>query len=686
MVKVFLRESASACLEQLKGLCSSLTNACILVPNRTYQQNCIKFCTPNVPIFTPSQWMEILGLRPLKFEESLFLNTYDPFDDPANNNTNLLQAYPESFQQTWLNWMKEHGIHHFSDSTQTRIKNFPFNSVILYGHFETNNHNVITKVLQNLNVNYYQILYDNSHNSRENENLKSVENSEYFQSISTKNTTAERYFVQKFLKENPNTVCVELPGLSYEFLVQKPTNKILEAWLDWQEKGDLSHFLIYLKNHLENNLETFKAAKLKLEQAFSVCLTDDFTLLQASILKKEKHWLENFKQGHWPIEASFVNFIQILQKITPDNFKPFFAKLPSFPFIITKEEFFTYLRRLINNQEKALKSVKRPEEVLYFPFPAYLIPHCIKSHKESTNQRIHSFIASAILDGKKITVCAPQTDNKKEALQNLYPSQKNFEIPLKSKAISKTKTNLSLPPKVLSNLSCKNWERFYLCPLQTWIENILKTQKSPLYYFRIKTKIIGEWVHENLQFDKSPTTFENWLQIIQKNAAVRWQVLKQSFEENAQNMPQVLKTWHKKSLFWAQQMASACQDLLRYELYSEWTLPTDAPFKGRIDLLAIKQNEAIVVDYKTALHYLFTPKQINKGHGLQLWLYGTYLQSIGKSVYLRIIDRFGKSTQLDFDSTKSEVADIESWLNSVQKSGIYSNLPEKKKDTLPLCL
>ncbi len=686
MVKVFLRESANACLEQLKVLCNSLTQACILVPNRTYQRNCIKFCNPNIPIFTPSQWMEILGLRPLKFEESLFLNTYNSFDDPAINITNLLKPYPELFQQTWLNWMKEYGIHHFSDSVQTCVKSFPFDSVILYGHFESNNRNILIKTLQNLNVNCYQILYNNQNNSRKNENLNSIKNSECFQSISVKNIATERYFVQKFLDENPNAVCIELPGLSYESLFQKTKNKNLETWLDWQEKGDLSHFLIYLKNYLENNFEAFKEAKIKLEQAFSTCLTDNLSLLQAHILKKGNHWLENFKQGSWPTETSFKDFNQILQKVTPDNFKIFFKNLPQFSFIITKEEFFNYLRRLVNNQEKALESIKRLEEVLYFPFETYFIPHCVKSNKESTNQRIHSFIASAVLEGRKVTVCTPQTDNNKKTLQSLYPNKKIFEIPLKNKGISKSKTSLSLPPKALQNLSCKNWERFYLCPLQTWIENILKTQKSHLYYFRIKDKIIGEWVHENLQFDKNPIILENWLTIIQKNTNVRWRVLQQTFEKNNQNTPQVLKTWHKKSLLWAQQMASACQDLLPYELYSEWTLPTDAPFKGRIDLLAIRKNEAIVVDYKTALHYLFTPKQINKGHGLQLWLYGTYLQSIGKSVYLRIIDRFGKSTQLDFDSTKPEVADIESWLNSVQKFGTYSNLPEENKEGQPMSL
>ena len=88
----------------------------------------------------------------------------------------------------------------------------------------------------------------------------------------------------------------------------------------------------------------------------------------------------------------------------------------------------------------------------------------------------------------------------------------------------------------------------------------------------------------------------------------------------------------------------------------------------------------------TAVHYFFTSKQINKGHGLQVWLYGSYLQSIGKSVQLRVVDRFGKSTQLDFDQTKPDVADIQSWFDSIQISGTYFNLPEENKEILPLCM
>ena len=88
----------------------------------------------------------------------------------------------------------------------------------------------------------------------------------------------------------------------------------------------------------------------------------------------------------------------------------------------------------------------------------------------------------------------------------------------------------------------------------------------------------------------------------------------------------------------------------------------------------------------TAVHYFFTSKQINKGHGLQVWLYGSYLQSIGKSVQLRVVDRFGKSTQLAFDQTQAEVADIQSWLDSIQNSGTYFNLPKENKEILPLCM
>lgn len=685
MVKVFLCESAITCLEQLKVLCNSLEKVCILVPNPTYKENCIEHCHLQTPILTPSQWMELLNLRPLKYEESLFFNTYDPFDDPAIIDTNLLQNYPENFQQDWLNWLKENNIHPFSDVALINKKTLPFDNAILYGHFKTNIHKPLLQNLQNLNC--YQILHISEDSSHKNTENKSIEASAYFQSFEVKSIADERLFIQRFLKENTNAVCVQPPGQTYKPLFSKTTDNLIKTWLDWQEQGNLSHFLIYLKHNLGNDLKLFQQTKTKFEKAFSICLTDHFNLLQSYLLQqgKENDWLKNFKCGNWPKEAPFTDFIQILQEIIPHHFQNFFIKLPSFPFSTTKEQFFTYLHRFITHQNFNLKQIKHLEEVLYFPFQSYLIPHCVHTKKENLNHQILSFIRSTLSEEKNVTVCSSQIGNNKEVLQPLFQSKKFFKISSSNQKIWQPKTNLALPTKSLQQLSCKNWERFYLCPLQTWLESILKTEKIPLHTFRIKTKIIGEWVHQNLQFNQKPNSLKIWLQHIHKTATVRWEQLQSIFEKQ-QNIPQIIKNWHQKSLLFAQQMATACQDLLSCELYSEWSLPQDTLYKGRIDLLAIQGDTAIVVDYKTALHYLFTPKQINKGHGLQLWLYGSYLKSIGKSVQLRTIDRFGKPIQIDFDQTKPEVIDIENWLNSIQSSGIYKNLPEEKEESLPLCM
>ena len=229
MVKVFLCESATACLNQLKALCSSLKNACILVPNDFFQKNCIEFCKPNIPIFSLSQWMEILGLRPLKLTESLFLNTYDPFDDPASIDINSLNLYPQSFQQNWFSWMQANTIHSFSDIVHVPTNIIPFDSIILYGQFKTNIRNILLQNLQNLNLTCYQVLYTCKDINHKNENIEHLEKSTNFQSISIKNSTTERFFIQKFLEKNPNTICVELPEISYKSIYQNPFVFLLPA-------------------------------------------------------------------------------------------------------------------------------------------------------------------------------------------------------------------------------------------------------------------------------------------------------------------------------------------------------------------------------------------------------------------------------------------------------------------------
>lgn len=684
MVKVFLYESTIDCFNQLKYLYENLTNCCILVPNRTYQQNCIHFYKDSISVFTPSEWMKNLGLNPLKTEESLLIKTYDTFNDPTLITLKDLKSYPKTFQDEWIKWMKYEKINAFTDIIDNYTSNLHFHSAILYGQFNTSVQDYLLRSLKNLHIACYQILHIYKKSFLSENNQKNWETNKHLQVISFQNVFMEQQWVQKFLEKNPQTFCIQPLEQTYEPLLRKRAITLLDSWLDWQEQANLSYFLIYLDKYLVKDKKLFEQTKEKLEQAFSICLTNQFKCLQAYILKKESHWIKNFTQGDWPKEASFTDFIQILQKVLPENFKNFFKEIPNFNIKIIQKHFFNYLRRFINHNFKHFNTLKHFEEVLYFPFDNYLIPNCIYSQNEKNNYQLINFIHTTLANGKKIIVCSSQKNLKNETIKPLLNPKKIFELPTKEQKSLINKTKLHLPPQLLNRLSCKNWENFYLYPLQTWLKVLLKTQKIPLHYSKIKEKIIGEWVHQNLQFKQQPDTLKKWLDFIKKISDQRWIQLQAIFKQQNQNIPEILINWHLKSLSWSQKIATSCQDLLSWKLYSEWTLPDNAPIKGRIDLLAINNDTAIITDYKTSLHYLFSANQIDKGHGLQLYLYGKYLNTLKKSLILRVIDCFGKITQLDFNEIK--VSNIENWISSIQKSGQYTSIPSAKLKDMPISI
>ena len=199
-----------------------------------------------------------------------------------------------------------------------------------------------------------------------------------------------------------------------------------------------------------------------------------------------------------------------------------------------------------------------------------------------------------------------------------------------------------------------------------------------------KAKICGEWVHENLGFETQPKNLETWQASIAEKAEKRWQTLELLFPEK---VPDQLQQWHTRTYRLSLQMAQACNDLLdgSWKLQSEYVLPKNSENSGRIDLLATRSKEAVIVDFKTATDYTFTTGKLNKGHGLQLLLYGRALEPYCKSIQLRVINGNCDNLILDLHTISPEVNPIEAWLAEVKRTGIFTNLPEEKADTLPFC-
>ena len=136
-------------------------------------------------------------------------------------------------------------------------------------------------------------------------------------------------------------------------------------------------------------------------------------------------------------------------------------------------------------------------------------------------------------------------------------------------------------------------------------------------------------------------------------------------------------------------MLNGVSDFLKkpWRIYSEWALPDSSDFKGRIDLLAIDpiNEEAVVVDFKSALHYIFSARQINRGHALQLLLYGQQIQKLFKKVSLRVIRRNGQADSLTLLDIKTDTEKILNWIKDFQLQGNYYSLPEEDLEDLPLC-
>ena len=242
-------------------------------------------------------------------------------------------------------------------------------------------------------------------------------------------------------------------------------------------------------------------------------------------------------------------------------------------------------------------------------------------------------------------------------------------------------------PKEFIRFSCKNWERFYLCPRKTWLEKILKAVSVPLYPTVSKALFLGESIHDNLTFEKPPCDLNAWEALIHQRSDARWQRLCQC---NGSKHVSLLRQRHQRALEYSLMMAAACEDLLHdgWKLHSEYVLPKGSSYTGRIDLLAVhKEKQKIaVIDYKSGLNETFTPRTLKNGHGWQLLLYGQVLQTLYPTyaVELRMVLRTGEVKLLRLNEVDDTVSEMNAWIIAFQQSGLYEGLPDEKAETLPL--
>lgn len=669
MVKVFLCETAKDCFSRLQALVREIEDVCVLFPSAHFYDQFTCFYPRIDPhlLFTPSKLLYGLNEESYTEEIACLFNEYDGSIDP---NLFLLDA---EIRENLSNFK---GIGFFSENFLKADHRFPYKNCILYGPFPKN--------LQTALIGKLKKIFSSIFIIKRGFNKDLLPLPETLKSYHVETITEEKLWIEKRLQQN-----TKIPFTAYctnEFipLFEEKYDAVTLNWLAWQELGNLGSFLIYLRIIVQDDA-LFKAYKKDLDEAYAQCLVEGFNALKSYLLEHDKLWIKDFTLWEFPQEANVSQYIQIFQQTEFVSIfsKKNYAYLANCLFPYTKNQFFAYLRKTFKIYRKIPRvNLLQWEEAIYFPIKNCYFVHALSEGGDDKKQL--SWLSEIANEGGIVEVCSPLMDEKGMPQKTLLEANVNEGYLY---AFSHEK---SIPSKVLAlpkeriKFSCKAWERFYLCPRRTWLDVILKADPMAIDNHCLKAKIFGEWVHDNLQFSLSPKSLQAWQANITKNATGRWEKLTKQLNHK---LPYVFNQWHLRALELSHKMAYACEDLFKegWQLFSEYALPKNIEYNGRIDLLAIKGKQAIIIDYKTAAHYLFTKQQIRRGHGLQLLLYGRSLHKFYENITLRVIDKNGNNLTLNLSDISESVKDLELWIKNLTVTGLYEPLPEERENTLPLC-
>jgi hypothetical protein len=308
--------------------------------------------------------------------------------------------------------------------------------------------------------------------------------------------------------------------------------------------------------------------------------------------------------------------------------------------------------------------------------------HFAQTVETTADNRTYITVSNAL------SIAASACEQRPEANILRFPKYiRNEEaVPCAVRTNTQAKNTLRIPTELI-RFSCKNWERFYLCPRKTWLEKILRTISVPLYPTVSKALFLGESIHDNLIFSHQPRDWNTWRASIQQRSDARWQRFCRC--NGSKNMS-LLRQRHQRALEYSLTMAAACEEFLHdgWKLYSEYVLPKESLYTGRIDLLAVHQGKQkiAVIDYKSGLNETLTPRALKSGHGWQLLLYRQAMQTLYPmyEVELRMILRTGEAKSLRLDEVNDAVSEMNAWISDFQQSGLYEDLPDEKAETLPL--
>lgn len=670
MVKVFLEESAELCMERLDTLIKEKDSYRIVCPSDVF----IKKLTAFYPYLisenlrTLSQLWRELGNTPIPVELTNVFSKPNPFRDPTLQLLNDIKMLAESKQALVWDWLEREGFGNWK-SIQKSSTNF-FKTCIFFGFFDSK---LLNELFQYLHP-YFEDFFVVKRVLGQRRDIALMQ----IKGHKVRNIQCERECVRELSKKDVDFI-VGHPENWIE-LFQCRNDMLRLSWIDYQEERTLGYFLSYVYTSVKNKKVRDCCIK-NLKNAQRFCSREDlFPLMNWLSLQNEMKDIP-FTHLNWPSEASLGDFVRQLNMDDADTRISWNLPkaLETCPLKFTRRQFFAYLRK--NTKCYEIEHLIPWEDVLYLPINNGCFLHGVSEQPEFDRQRL-TWFEEVENRGGSLMVIVPELDEKGAPYTSLVPAIGKAEPVVQKLENLKFPRELIIPTNHLK-LSCKNWERFHLSPVRTWLDALVKVKKFDLIQPNIKARIYGEWVHENLAFEIQPKNLDVWQKSIAVKAENRWKTLRVLFE----TIPIQLQQWHIWTYHLSLRIAQTCVDLLEdsWHLQSECVLPKNSENSGRIDLLATRCDEAVIVDYKTAIDYIFTPGKLNKGYGLQLLLYGRALETHYKNIRLRVVNGNGENLTLDLNEISSKVETIENWLEEVKSTGRYANPPEEKRNTLPLC-
>ena len=667
MVKVFLYESEASCYEALQQHLSLFKAPAILVPNNHFLQ-LLTYFHPEIKtkaILTPTTLLKFFGKNVIPQELSLWLSQ-NPFIDISTYDFTKKQIrYYDAVEQFYTTLWNCTPV---SASQKKEI-----DGCVFFGNFHSKIKHQIQNILQNICSNFIAIerTFHPVDHSKIDKNHLSI--------LSVRSTALENVWIQSKQQQLQDSFCIISQEAHLWELFSEPLTKKSLAWLDWQEQTTLGTFLIFLQSGTKK--EEYLAWLEDIEEAYHLSLSENFEVIYDTLIASKKMWIQKFLYYALPKQTTLGHYLSLIQEPLKQLLNVNLEEaLFLCPLEITKVQFFQFLRTTLFGKSLQLRRVITWEEACYFPVVDSFIPSCKKGDKHQ-EQQVICWVQEALKQNKNVTICCALRDTEGNQIQPLFDDQSsNCKSDYKQIIpMLKPKESLSIPLGK-NHFSCKTWERFYLCPRLTWLQTCLKTQQFFLHSPLLKAKLIGEWVHENLKFKQKPEELGQWYEHIHSFSLSR--------KKQLGTKTFILHHWNQQALTISLSIARACKDFLdpEWELHSEYILPKASLYSGRIDLLAIHSisKEAIIIDFKTALNYSFTPTQIEHGHGLQLLLYGRMLQPFYTGITLMVIRRDGMKLSLPLAAINKDSNAIEAWVEQVQTVGVYENLPSESSETLPL--